>query len=120
MLTAHPVLLTDLTEEYAAPEARSARQGRAGVRRRPAGVATLRPDHEVPDHKLPDREVPDHGGPDHGVPDPPPPGPLDPVHPKPQPPPVPAPEPEPAPRPGSDRGAPADAAPGTAGAGRPA
>ncbi|GFE26228.1 hypothetical protein ACFVJW_32030 [Streptomyces libani] len=115
MLTAHPVLLTDLTEEYAAPEARSARQGRAGVRRRPAGVATLRPDHE-----LPDREVPDHGGPDHGVPDPPPPGPLDPVHPKPQPPPVPAPEPEPAPRPGSDRGAPADAAPGTAGAGRPA
>ncbi|MGY5136595.1 hypothetical protein ACWGJW_30120 [Streptomyces nigrescens] len=105
MLTAHPVLLTDLTEEYAAPEARSAQPSRAGIRRRPAGVATLRPDHEVPDH---------------GVPDPPPPGPLDPVHPKPQPPPVPAPEPEPAPRPGSDGGAPADAAPGTAGAGRPA
>ncbi|MGY5125279.1 hypothetical protein [Streptomyces nigrescens] len=115
MLTAHPVLLTDLTEEYEAPEALPAQQGLAEVRRRPADVATLRPDQEAPDH-----EAPDHGAPDHGVPDPPPPGPLDPVHPKPQPPPVPAPEPEPAPRPGSDRGSPAHAAPGTAGAGRPA
>ncbi|QIK09972.1 hypothetical protein G7Z12_31865 [Streptomyces sp. ID38640] len=119
MLTAHPVLLTDLTEEYAeyaAPEARSAQQSCADVHRRPAGLATLWPDHEVPDR----------GTQGHEVPDPPPPGPLDPVHPKPQPPPVPAPEPEPAPRPGPgpgpgpDRGAPDDAAPGTTGAGRPA
>ncbi|WP_411133321.1 hypothetical protein [Streptomyces sp. C10] len=116
MLTAHPVLLTDLTEEYAAPEARCAQPSCADVRRRPAGVAILRPDHE-----LPDRGAQGHEAPDHELPDPPPPGPLDPVHPKPQPPPAPAPEPEPAPRPGPgpDRAAPADAAPGTTGAGRP-
>ncbi|MEU8680934.1 hypothetical protein [Streptomyces sp. NPDC048611] len=80
MLTAHPVLLTELTEEREARTAPYGRQGLAGARRGPADGAAPEPGHKVPD--------------------PPPPGPLDPVHPKPQPPPAPAPDREPAPRPG--------------------